>query len=216
MIRYFFLASLALLFAACTAGKKTVTVPLDDIQDLPELVVTATPTGDEAPVIRPYRAAETRDWDLLDTDLDIQFNWENSTAPARAILTMTPLFYAQTDVTLDAVGFQLLHVGIEGEIDSLAYQYDGMNLQVDLRREFIRGDTLRLAIDYIARPEINELSSGRAVTSDKGLYFINPTGQFKDKPRQVWTQGETQANSRWVPTFDQPNERATQTLKITV
>ncbi len=216
MNRYFFLVCLAVLFASCTAGKKAVITPVDDIQDLPELVVTPEPQVDEKAVILPYRAAEMREWDLLDTDLDIQFNWENSTAPARAILTMTPLFYPQTNVELDAVGFHLLHVGQVGQSDSLAYRYDGVKLRVELKREIVHGDTLRLEIEYVARPEMNELSQGRAVTSDKGLYFINPIGQYKDKPRQVWTQGETQANSRWVPTFDQPNERATQTFKITV
>ena len=207
---------MAFLLFGCTPGKKTVAIPVDDIQDLPELVVTADPSAPEEFESRSYHPTETRNWDLLDTDLDIRFNWENSTAPARAILTLTPLVKPQSSVALDAVGFQLGFVGLEGQKDTLGYIYDGMILDIEFPYPIAPGDTVQLAIEYVARPELNELSEGRAVTSDKGLYFINPAGTFRDKPRQVWTQGETQANSRWIPTFDQPNERATHTFRITV
>ena len=33
----------------------------------------------------------------------------------------------------------------------------------------------------------------------KVLYFINPRGEEKDKPTQIWTQGETEATSVWCP-----------------
>ena len=47
-------------------------------------------------------------------------------------------------------------------------------------------------------------------------YFINPLGKEKNKPTQIWTQGETEANSCWFPTIDSPNENMTQDIKITV
>ncbi|MCF8237337.1 MAG: hypothetical protein K9I85_04220 [Saprospiraceae bacterium] len=216
MFRYLFLIGLLYLGSACSPGKKAISTPVDDIQDLPEMVVTAEASPLAEPVLPPFKGSRTRVWDLLDTDLEIRFDWENSTAPGKAILTMTPLQNEQTEVILDAVGFQLSRVGYPDLSKPLAYTYDDQHLVVTLDRTFAKGDTLRLEIDYLAQPEKNQISPGRAVTSDKGLYFINPTGQYKDKPRQVWTQGETQANSRWVPTFDQANERATQTFHITV
>jgi len=33
---------------------------------------------------------------------------------------------------------------------------------------------------------------------------------------QIWTQGETEWNSRWFPTIDKPNERCTQEMILTV
>ena len=50
----------------------------------------------------------------------------------------------------------------------------------------------------------------------KGLYFINPKGEEKDKPTQIWTQGETEANSVWMPTIDKPNQKTTQEIYMTV
>ena len=39
-----------------------------------------------------------------------------------------------------------------------------------------------------------KVKGSAAITDAKGLYFINPTGEEKDKPTQIWTQGETEAN----------------------
>ncbi|MBK8669267.1 MAG: hypothetical protein IPN89_07285 [Saprospiraceae bacterium] len=35
-------------------------------------------------------------------------------------------------------------------------------------------------------------------------------------PSQIWTQCETENNSRWFPTFDKPNERFSQEITMTV
>ena len=45
-------------------------------------------------------------------------------------------------------------------------------------KEYTRNDTLKIFIDYTAKPEELEAGGSNAITSDKGLYFINPTGRF--------------------------------------
>src|SRR6185437_1639556 len=50
----------------------------------------------------------------------------------------------------------------------------------------------------------------------KGLYFINPDGTEKDKPTQIWTQGETESSSAWFPTIDQPQQKTTDEISMTV
>ena len=50
----------------------------------------------------------------------------------------------------------------------------------------------------------------------EGLFFINPDGKDKNKPRQIWTQGETEDNSCWFPTIDKPNQRMTEEIYMTV
>ena len=69
---------------------------------------------------------------------------------------------------------------------------------------------------YVAKP--NDLPKGgsEAISNDKGLYFINADGKDPEKPKQIWTQGETEASSCWFPTIDSPNEKATQEIYITV
>ncbi|RYZ54416.1 MAG: M1 family peptidase [Sphingobacteriales bacterium] len=69
---------------------------------------------------------------------------------------------------------------------------------------------------YTAKPYASPTGGSAAIKDDRGLYFINTDGKVAGKPRQIWTQGETQANSHWMPTVDQPNERFTMRLELTV
>lgn len=217
MSRLFFLFLGVILFSACSQGRKLSAEPLDDIQDLPEMVVTADSfTPEDAKPVYPYRPSENRPFDLLHTRLKVSFNWEKQWLLGEAFLRMTPLAYPQDSVVLDAVGFIIRHVRDIARKDTLAYKYDHSELTIYLPCTQRRGDTLDLEIQYTARPNENPEGGSDAIRGDKGLYFINPVGQYKDKPRQVWTQGETQSNSRWFPTFDQPNERCTQEMHITV
>src|SRR4030095_11474544 len=43
-----------------------------------------------------------------------------------------------------------------------------------------------------------------------------PRGEEKDKPTEIWTQGETESNSVWMPTIDKPNQKSTEEISMTV
>ena len=216
MIRNLLFLAAALL-VACSPARRTSELVIDDIQDLPELVVTAErpEPGDFQPA-HPYRAAEPRPWDLLHTALDLSFDWTNQQARGVAHLTLTPLRLPQDQITLDAVGFLLHDVRIQDATDTLEYSYDGYLLTLQLPGSVPVDSALMVTISYTARPEFIPAGGSAAIRSAKGLYFINPKGETRNKPRQIWTQGETQANSRWFPTFDQPNARCTQEVRLTV
>jgi aminopeptidase N len=100
--------------------------------------------------------------------------------------------------------------------DTLRFKHDGKLLTVDLRRPVTRRQRFNLLIDYVARPGAVPPGGSEAIKSNRGLYFINPTGADSTKPRQLWTQGETESNSVWFPTFDAPNAKTTQDIFLTV
>jgi aminopeptidase N len=176
----------------------------------------------EAPVWAPkkhaFNPSKTRVHDLLHTKLRVRFDWQKQYLHGIAELTLKPYFYPQNQLVLDAKGFDIHRVSMMSGDDGkeLTYTYDGMKLTVDLGKSYTRNDKYVIEIDYTAKP--NELAVGGsdAITADKGLYFINPTGEEPNKPRQIWTQGETEASSAWFPTIDSPNERMTQEIYITV
>ena len=89
-------------------------------------------------------------------------------------------------------------------------------LSIDLDKEYTRRDTFNIFIEYTAKPDELKVEGSSAIKDAKGLYFINPDGEEAAKPRQIWTQGETESNSCWFPTIDSPNERMTQEIYITV
>ena len=135
-----------------------------------------------------------------------------------ANLTLKPYFYPQSTVVLDAKGFNIDYIKLVsgGEQKELTFEYDSLKLTINLDKLYTREEQYELEIKYTAKP--NELKEGgsKAITSDKGLYFINPLGEEKDKPRQIWTQGETEASSCWFPTIDSPNEKTTEEIYITI
>ncbi|MBN8678913.1 MAG: M1 family metallopeptidase [Chitinophagales bacterium] len=167
--------------------------------------------------LRPYNASHTFEVDLIHTKVDISFDWTKKRANGKATLTMRPWFYATDKVTLDAKNFDIQSVTFEGKTDELKREYNNEQLTIQLGRAYTRNEEFKITIAYTAKPDERETYGGSAaITSDKGLYFINPDGADKEKPMQIWTQGETESNSFWMPTVDKPNERCTQEMYITV
>ena len=165
----------------------------------------------------PYHPAAPRPTDVVNTRLDLRFNYAKQYASGTATLTLRPHFAPQATVELDAKGFIINSVALLGKAERpVQYTYDGYVLRVVLDRPYTRDQTYQLLISYVARPSELPAGGSEAITSARGLYFINPLDKEPDKPRQIWTQGETQSNSCWFPTIDHPNQRMTQEIILTV
>lgn len=164
-----------------------------------------------------YQGERTRHFQLLHTKLEVSFDWERQWMFGKVLMILEPYFYQQSNIVLDAKGFDIHEVSlIKGEqADKLKYEYDGEELNVDLGKAYKKGDIFNLFISYTAKPNETEGIDGFD-NSKKGLYFINPTRSEKGKPQQIWTHGETETNSRWFPTLDAPNQKTTQEIFITV
>ncbi|MFM1876707.1 MAG: hypothetical protein RL266_2444 [Bacteroidota bacterium] len=203
---------LVLSFNACKTQKETTKA--ESVQEV-EIVEEAPAQTEET---REYRAANTRTFDLIHTSLDVRFNWEKQQLMGKAELTLRPYFYATDKLVLDAKGFDLRAVSLRknGQLQALKYTYDKEKIYITLDREYTRNESLSVWVDYVAKPEELEAKGSAAITDAKGLYFINPLGEEKNKPKQIWTQGETESSSCWFPTIDSPNENMTQEIKITV
>lgn len=161
-----------------------------------------------------YQGSKSRNWDLLHTDLEVSFDWKKRYLYGRATLDLTPFFYEKESLILDAKGMEIRSILVAGK--QLPYEYDGLKIQISLNKAYRRIDTVRVVIEYIAKPYEREVGGSEAIVEDRGLYFVNADGSDPDKPQQIWTQGETEASSCWFPTIDMPNERSTQKMSITV
>lgn len=168
--------------------------------------------------ISAYQETRRRDFDLLHTALDLSFDYEKELVHGLAELLMKPYFFSQKELVLDAKDFEIHNAWMvnKEEENALNFRYNGRQLTLYLPNALTREDTLRVKIKYTAHPNQNAGGGSRAITDTKGLYFINARGEEKNKPTQIWTQGETEHNSKWFPTVDSPNERATQEIKLTV
>ena len=217
----FYLLIGILLLASCKTSQEVVyEAPLDyEVEMLDTLVVSAPVYNKEVEAqysLPVYNPEATRTYDILHTKLELSFDWAKQHVLGMARLDMTPLFYPIQEVVLDAKQFIIHSVRLDDSEKELAYTYDDFFLTIDLGKTYTKGQNFSLHIDYTAQPNEGPQGGSAAITSDKGLFFINPTGENPDKPRQIWTQGETENNSKWFPTFDKPNERCTQEMFLTV
>lgn len=179
-----------------------------------DITLPAAANPDSLPV---YNASNTFEHDLLHTKIEISFDWEKKRANAKATLRLKPWFYPTDKLTLDAKNFDVKSVVLARTNAPLKYTYDNEKIAISLDKTYKRTEEFEIAITYTAKPDERESYGGSAaISQDKGLYFINPDGKEAGKPRQIWTQGETESNSFWFPTIDKPNERCTQEMYITV
>lgn len=222
LLSYFLLSG---LFYGCQVNKTpvkqaTTNQPLGVVVAPDSAVVTDSVPGTPIWAAKKgiYQPAETQRHDLIHTRLRVRFDWQKQYLLGEATLTLKPYFYPQNTLVLDAKGMDIKAVRLitdKGEKE-LKYTYDKRKLHITLDKTYTRNNRYQVFISYTAKPNELEAKGSAAITSDKGLYFINPLGQELNKPRQIWTQGETEANSVWFPTIDKPNQKMTQEIYITV
>jgi aminopeptidase N len=162
-----------------------------------------------------YQASRTRNFDLLHTKIEIEPVVNQKVAKGKATLTLTPYFYPQQTLMLDAKYMKINNVFLkQQQLTHLSYTYDSLVLKIDLGNTYHQNDTITIEIDYIAQP----YSIGQEVVDadGRGMYFINVDNKNPYKPFHIWTQGEIEASSFWFPTIDAPNERCTQEIFVTL
>ncbi len=140
-----------------------------------------------------YRNTPEQVFDLRHTRLNVKFDFAKRHLLGEEWLTLRPHFYPQNQLELDAKGMLIHEVKLGGK--DLKYSYDGNKLNIVLDKTYSRQDSLQLYINYTARPDAVTQKGSQAITSAKGLYFIDPDDTDPEKPTQVWTQGETEASS---------------------
>ena len=175
-------------------------------------------TANEAAAVNVYHGSAAKINDLVHTKLDVKFDYDKQWLYGKALIKLHPHFYQTDSLSLDAKGMDIKEIAlVKGNSKSpLQYKYDGLILNITLDKLYKAGEYYTVYIDYISKPNDLKVKGSAAITNAKGLYFINPKGEDKNKPTQIWTQGETEANSVWFPTIDKPDQKTTEEIYMTV
>jgi len=165
-----------------------------------------------------YRSSAPKINDLVNTKLDVKFDYEKAYMYGKAWITLRPHFFPTDSVSLDAKGMDIHKISLlKGNTAiPIKYSYDGMILNIHLDKTYKNNETYTLYIDYTSKPNELKEHGSAAITDARGLYFINPHGDEKNKPTQIWTQGETEATSVWCPTIDKPDQKSREEITMTV
>jgi aminopeptidase N len=221
-MKYLLIISLIAILFACK-NEKEIAYTINEASSFPEeeyATMNASPDDEyysglaEADEVKNYNPSRTLYNDLIHTKLEVSFDWAKSRLNGKATINAKPHFYDTDSLTLDAKGMDIKSLSLNGK--SLSYTYDSSQIHIKLDRKYTRTENYSVVVEYVSKPNERTTSGSAAITSDKGLYFINPKGEDKGKMPQIWTQGETEANSVWFPTIDSPNAKTTQELFMTV
>lgn len=211
-----FLGLLVLFLGNSCSGSKKLNSSSQEVtiqEDLDTVVVTPE-LNVEADEPREYQYTFHRQADLVHTRLKVSFDWNKKHVLGDAVLYLTAVAKPLNSLTLHGQGFDIAGIHYNGQ--PAKYSYDQKSIIIALDRPLTTTDTAQVNIIYTAKPDELPENGNAAINSDKGLFFINANGKNKKKPMQIWTQGETEYNSRWIPTIDKPNERCTHEFYITV
>src|SRR6185369_14775912 len=153
---------------------------------------------------KQYRETSTKINDLVHTKLDAKFDFSKSYLYGKAWITLKPHFYPTDSLRLDAKGFDIHKIELVRQKGNLPlqYTYDSLSLNIKLDKTYRRDEQYTIYIDYTAKPNDLKVKGSEAINDARGLYFINHDDKDPSKPRQLWTQGETESNSGWFPTID--------------
>jgi aminopeptidase N len=176
------------------------------------------PKADD-PLMKIFRSAPTKVNDLINTKLDVRFDYKKCFMYGKEWVTLKPHFYPTDTLRLDAKGMDINNISVvkNGKNYPLKYTYeDSLSLAIHLDKVYHNNETYTIYIDYTSKPNQLKEHGSAAINDAKGLYFINPDGKDKDKPIEIWTQGETESSSAWFPTIDKPEQKTTDEISMTV
>jgi len=147
----------------------------------------------------PY--ARTKDYDLQHSKVVLRFDLDNKKVIGDVTHTLSPVREGVDEVSFDSVGLQIQSVKVNKS--NAKFSTTDKKLIVDLPKAAKIGEKYEIEINYEGKPT-------------KGLYFILPDKDYPNRPKQVWTQGESEDTRYYLPTYDYPNDRLTTETIVTV
>ncbi len=147
----------------------------------------------------PY--ARSKNYDLQHSKVVLRFDLDKKKVIGDVTHSISILQTGTEKIAFDSVGLQVQTV----TVNKAATKFDTTDskLNVSLPRTAKTGDKFEIEIKYEGQPK-------------KGLYFILPDKNYPNRPKQVWTQGESEDTRYYIPTYDYPNARLTTETVVTV
>ncbi len=176
------------------------------------------PDENEVKKLPPVNWIRSRDVDVKHVAIDLKFDWAKESAFGTTAVTLAP-FKETNKISLDAAAMTVKSVTLPNGT-ALKFGYDEKkdndNLEITLDRAYKRGEDLTVKVEYQTN-YVNTADAETAIGSfGRGLRFIKPNEDEPNKPMQIWSQGETEFNRYWFPSYDSPNDFRTSELKATV
>jgi len=146
-------------------------------------------------------AIERRNFDVSHYAIDLVLFPQRRSIEANCRVEFRPVGGDVDSIRLDLLGLEVKGVQDE-DGNSLDFDHVGDALTVRFGSALLAGEPAEVTIAY----------GGRPIT---GMWFSG-VGADGDSPSQVFTQGQAEDNRGWFPCLDQPYERATSEVRVTM
>jgi len=147
----------------------------------------------------PY--ARNRDYDLQNSRIALRFDVEQKKVIGEVTHTLAILREGTSKIAFDSVGLNIQSVTLNKA--PAKFESTASKLIVTLPAAAQSGEKFDVDIRYEGKPA-------------KGLYFILPDKDYPNRPKQIWSQGESEDTRYYLPTYDYPNDRLTTETILTV
>src|SRR5437870_1011858 len=155
-----------------------------------------------APQLRAYEPyARSRDYDLQHSKISLRFDFDQKKVLGEVTHSLSILRDGSSKIAFDSVGLNIQGVTLNKA--PAKFEISADKLIIALPAAAKTGDKFDVAIRYEGKPA-------------KGIYFIRPDKDYPDRPKQIWTQGESEDTRYYLPTYDYPNDRLTTETILTV
>jgi aminopeptidase N len=162
-------------------------------------VISLVSGGMRARADEPF--ARSKDYDLQHSKVVLKFDVERQKVIGDVTHTINLYHNREGKVWFDSVGLEIQSVTVNNS--PAKFETTDAKLYVSLPSAAKAGDKFDIEIKYDGKPQ-------------KGLYFILPDKDYPNRPKQLWTQGESEDTRYYLPTYDYPNDRLTTETILTV
>jgi len=192
--------ALILVLTTITFGR-----PLPVLDKVPQ-------TAQQPHLLPPTRYIPDRDFDTRHIALEMRFDWEHEELSGVETLVFKPLLTDLRKIELDAAEMTISSVKMAGNLLKFEMDLPNQKLRIELGRPYQPTDEITLVIEY----RTNGPQSKLAGLVGAALRFIKPTPDDPTRPKQIWSQGESEYNHYWFPCYDHPNDFFTSEITATV
>ena len=144
--------------------------------------------------------ARSRDYDLQHSKIVLKFDVDQKKVIGDVTHTLS-ILKDTNKIWFDSVGLAIQSVLLNKS--SAKFETKEDKLIIPLAAAAKTGDKFEVEIKYEGK-------------TSKGAYFILPDKDYPDRPKQIWTQGESEDTRYYLPTYDYPNDRLTTETILTV
>ena len=162
----------------------------------------------------PTQYIPDHDFDTRHIALDLRFDWEKEQLWGKETLDFAPLIANLKTIKLDAANITPMSVKLSSA-GAVQFSTDSAKetVSITLDRAYQPSDELTLTIEYHTNGPQDPTKLGLV---GEGLKFLKPGPDDPSRPKQIWTQGESEYNHYWFLCYDHPNDFFTSEITATV